>query len=292
MMPQTLQVVRPPPRLAGRSFRLVRIALGAFLLAAAGLKAHGLMIDPSTEDWFFSSPRLQIATIETEVLLGLWLLSGWSMRAAWATAIAFFAILGGVSLYLALDGQPSCGCFGQVAVNPWLTFLLDTTVIAALVAWRPARASEITATWLRGALSTALGAAVSLALIGGAFLLVFDDPAAALAQLRGEPITVEPGLSWVGEAVPDERSTFTIQLTNRADRPVQIVGGSANCACVATDDLPISVPAGQSRPLTVKVFFKGRPGRFQRGFILFTDDKSQPVVKARFGGRVIESPSP
>jgi hypothetical protein len=39
--------------------------------------------------------------------------------------------------------------------------------------------------------------------------------------------------------------------------------------------------------MAVKTTFKGEPGRFQRSFLLYTDDKSQPVVVARFAGRVM-----
>jgi hypothetical protein len=118
--------------------RLVRMALGLFLLVAAGLKAHSLATDPLSQDAFFASPRLLIATIEVEIVLGLWLLSGWFVRAAWVTALGFFGVLAGVSLYLALAGQRSCGCFGQVTVSPWATFSLDIAAVAALALWRPA----------------------------------------------------------------------------------------------------------------------------------------------------------
>jgi hypothetical protein len=80
--------------------RLIRVALGTFLLVAAGLKAHSLVTDPLSQEAFFASPRLLIATIEVEIVLGLWLLSGWFVRAAWLTALGFFGLLAGVSLYL------------------------------------------------------------------------------------------------------------------------------------------------------------------------------------------------
>jgi hypothetical protein len=67
----------------------VRRVLGAFLLVAAGLKAHGLALDPLAEDSFLASPRLQVATIEVETVLGLWLLAGRWARMAWAAALGF-----------------------------------------------------------------------------------------------------------------------------------------------------------------------------------------------------------
>src|SRR6266404_4121407 len=146
---------------------IVRWSLGLLLLAAAGLKAHELLNDPLFEDSFFSSPRLQIVTIEAEIVLGLWLLSCWFVRAAWATAVIFFAVLASASLYLALDGQPSCGCFGQVTVSPWATFAFDAIIVTALLAWHLPQSFQLDAPGrMRGVLPTALGTTVILALSG------------------------------------------------------------------------------------------------------------------------------
>jgi hypothetical protein len=67
---------------------------------------------------------------------------------------------------------------------------------------------------------------------------------------------------------------------------------TSDCNCLATDDLPVSVPPGESRPIAVRVYFKGKLGRFQRAFALYTDDYTQPVVVARFSGRVEPSDCP
>src|SRR5216683_1052672 len=96
----------PKPKVA---IRIVIAGIGSFLLAAAGLKAHGFLVDPLSHDSLLGFPRFQIAIIEAEIILGLWLLSGWRMRQAWAVALALFVILASASLYLALDKQNSCG---------------------------------------------------------------------------------------------------------------------------------------------------------------------------------------
>jgi hypothetical protein len=106
----------------GKAFRILSLVLGIFLLSAAALKAQGLVTDPLAQDSFLASPRLLVATIEIESILGLWLLSGWWPRASWAATLVFFGILAGTSFYLGWAGQSSCGCFGRVRVSPWLTF--------------------------------------------------------------------------------------------------------------------------------------------------------------------------
>jgi hypothetical protein len=277
----------------GVGLLVVRWLSGALLLGAAALKAHGLATDPLAQDSPTLSPRLLIATIEVEILLGLWLLSGWAPRAARLASISFFVILAASSLYLALQGQTSCGCFGRVTVNPWLTFALDTAMAGALALLRPdPRPAIVTGRWVRAALPTVLGTLLLLMLISGVFLLTVDDAGAALARLRGEPITVEPSISWVGEKPAREQETFTIRLTNYESTPVRIYGGTADCGCVTTGDLPVTLPPHESRVIRVTVKFKGRPGLFQRRFLLYADDRNQPTVLARIAGRVVPASRP
>lgn len=277
------------PPLSVISF-IVRVVLGVFLLAAAGLKVHGLALDPLASESLLLSPRLQIATIEVEILLSLWLLSGWSVRAAFVAASVFFGILGGVSLFLALAGQRSCGCFGRVAVSPWVTFLLDIAAIGALALglWRTAGTDDAPyAEWLRPLLKTGAVAAALLVVTCTTFLLAFDDPGKTLAWLRGESITVEPNVSDVGDGRVREERLLRVLLTNRTDRPIRIIGGTSHCACFAAESLPITLSEGETQGIDVRVRFVGSDGRFQHRFVLLTDDERQPEVVAQFRGRVV-----
>lgn len=146
--------IAPSRRSAG--FHFVRIALGILLLVAACLKAVALW-NGQTAGPLLSSPRWQIATIEVETLLGLWLLSGFYARGAWWSAVPLFTALSGFTLYLALDGQQSCKCFGAVNVSPWVTFTMDMSAVMALLVWRPAGPESHTRL-ASGALQTAFGA--------------------------------------------------------------------------------------------------------------------------------------
>src|SRR5262249_28731315 len=159
-------------RFAYFSFGVVRLPLGVLLLTAAGLKAHSLLTGANVYESLVPSPHLQIATIEMETLLGLWLLSGWAVRPAWAVALGVVGIMAAVSLSLALDGQASCGCFGKVEVHPWWTFGLDLAAVVALLIGRPgaeAGARPLPG-WGREVLRTAGGALGFVVGIGGAFL--------------------------------------------------------------------------------------------------------------------------
>jgi hypothetical protein len=262
------------------------MVLGTVLLATAGLKIHGLVTDPYSQESILFTPRMLVAVIEVE-LLGLWLLSGWATRAAWVAALVFFGLLSAASLYLALEGQRSCGCFGRVEVSPWTTLGLDIAAVVALVVWRPALRQATTAIGsMPYALKTALSASVLVAVAGGAFLLLTDDPARALAQLRGETLSVDPPVTDVGEGPAGEQRTFAVQLVNHTDHTVRVVGGTTTCQCIATNDLPISIAPHHSEPMTVQIRFRGSPGRFQHRFLLYTDSEDKRWLTARFAGRV------
>jgi hypothetical protein len=268
----------------------VRILLGAFLLVTAGLKVHGLATDPLAADSAVGSPRLLIATIEVEIVLGLWLLSGWSASASWASALVFFGILAGTSLYLALVGQRSCGCFGRVTLNPWWTFALDVAAVGVLALCRPCGGGGGPSTaWQRRLLTVGGRTAALLAGIG-TLLLLAGDPTETLARLRGDSIVVDPVVNEVGEGKFGAERTFRVQLANRTDRAIRLVGGTASCSCIATNDLPLTLAARKTASIEVVLKFGGSPGRFQRSYVLFTDDDKQPVVVARFSGRVFGGP--
>lgn len=281
----------PPAKTIGMAniSKAVRLAVGLFLLTAAGLKAHGIATDPASQDSLLLSARLLVASIEIEILLGLWLMSGWATRGAWLASIGFFTLLACASLYMAFVGQSSCGCFGRVTVSPWQAFGVDVALVCATLLWRPSRAPGTRASaWLQGALTTAGGTVVLLTLIGGAFLLFSDDPAEALARLRGEVITVEPSISDVGTGVNEEQHEFQVQVRNNTERTIHIVGGTANCSCMAIADLPMTVPAHQARTMRVKIRLKGTAGAFQQPFRLFTDDETQEIVFGRVRGYIAE----
>lgn len=273
------------------AFPILRWALGLLLLTAAALKFQGSAPQALSQNTLLLSPRLQFTTVVTETLLGLWLLSGlyanWSRRAA----IGFFGLLGAVSLSLGLQGQSSCNCFGRIHVNPWATFGLDVAVVLALAVCRPRRNPGEAIRW-RGFVWTLAGTALILGLAGGWLMLAGGSPAAALARLRGETITVEPALTDLGEGQRGERRVFQVNVTNNSKHMVRVIGGTSNCSCVSTDSLPVELGPGESRSIDIRTVFKGTAGYFQNRFVLYTEDDRLRAQVIRFEGRVIEPSQP
>lgn len=121
------------------AYDAVRIVLGLVLLTAAALKGHQLATDPVAETSLFSSRWFLIGVVEFELFFGLCLLAGLCPRWTWRAALVCFTGFACISLYKAVSGEASCGCFGKVPVDPWHTFLLDLAAVIALSRWRPAR---------------------------------------------------------------------------------------------------------------------------------------------------------
>lgn len=113
--------------------RLTLALLGLMLLVASALKGYELATSSVAETGFLTSRWFLIGQVEWELGLGLWLLSGFYPRAARMVALTCFIAFLGESLHQGLSGQTSCGCFGKVSVNPWLTLGLDSAAIIALV---------------------------------------------------------------------------------------------------------------------------------------------------------------
>lgn len=176
---------------SGGGYRVVRWLLAVLMLVAAGLKGYQLATEPVSGGGLMDSRWFLMATVEFEIFFGLWLLSGFWPRLTWAAAIACFGLFSVVSLSKALGGAASCGCFGQVQVNPWYTCMLDVAAVAALLRWRPDS--------IRSAPELSLAAlAKQLATVGGVWLLLAIP--AAVAMGRYEPAKVAESGEILGDS--------------------------------------------------------------------------------------------
>lgn len=60
-----------------------------------------------------------------ELVLAVWLVSGWQLMAARRVAMMVFGFLAGVSLLMFWEGRPTCGCLGVVDIRPMWVMWLD-----------------------------------------------------------------------------------------------------------------------------------------------------------------------
>ncbi len=213
------------------AYSVVSRLLAVLLIAAAVLKLNGLAVDPVGRMGLLSVPAFQTAVIEFEFFLAAWLLWGKRPLGSWAAAICAFSIFACVSFYQGWIGRASCGCFGQLSVSPWYAFGIDLAVLLALILGRPDLDAVRRQPWrlLTSTLPTLYGlggAVVILASLAGLASWLYGSPDAALAHLRGETISLYPRLVDVGTGVPAEEREQLVEVVNRTDHPIRLIGGT------------------------------------------------------------------
>ena len=118
--------------------------LAIVLLTAAVLKGWQLLTEPVANNDIWSYRPFLILTVEFELALGIWLLSGLFKKAAWMATLLCFSVFSAITLYKAITGAESCGCFGPVHINPWIKLLaVDIPAVLVLVAFQPKGEREV-----------------------------------------------------------------------------------------------------------------------------------------------------
>ncbi|NQT16619.1 MAG: hypothetical protein HQ582_27920 [Planctomycetes bacterium] len=188
-------------------YDVVRIVLGLVLLAAAALKGHQLLTEPVLGSGLLHARWLLIGLVEFELFFGLWLLAGVLPKATWRLALACFTCFTAVSLFKALSGEASCGCFGRVPVNPWYTFTLDMAAVMALSYWRPNKGGAVVGGRVRSQSFRLGGVALASLLLGITLALTMGSHSAATLSSTGEIlgdsefVVLEPE-QWIGKRFP------------------------------------------------------------------------------------------
>jgi hypothetical protein len=120
--------------------------VAGLLFLAAGLKEWQLAttpLPPVVQDSFFT-PLLELfnnryllmAVVVGEILFALVLIAGIWKQWTWLLSLLAFIAFTLVSLMKGLSGESSCGCFGTVTVNPWITTCFDLIIVALLAVFR------------------------------------------------------------------------------------------------------------------------------------------------------------
>ena len=118
--------------------RIITVVAGFVLIVAAVLKIHQLLTEPIISKGFWESWEFFLIQIPLELGLGIWLVCGLFRKAAWMVAVLSFGLFIAVTLQKGLIGAESCGCFGRVKVNPWITLsAIDIPLFLGLVIFRP-----------------------------------------------------------------------------------------------------------------------------------------------------------
>ena len=120
---------------ASRVGSLAPSLCGVGLLVATVAKTHELATVPMSVGGLSASRWGVLALVNFESFLGFALLA--RLHPTWTRIIALccFAAFAAVSGLQVLSGQQSCGCFGNLPVNPWFTFTYDLLACNLLFLW-------------------------------------------------------------------------------------------------------------------------------------------------------------
>ena len=240
-------------------------AAGGLLLAAAVLKAGSA--EPQTAAWLLG--------LAAELALGSLLLLRPEDRRVRAVGAAAFLVFLGLNVSSIRAGRSHCGCFGDLAVSPRVTALIDLFAAASLLATlfttieRPTHRRPVVG-WIAAA--ACLMSAISLT---SRFIGIGGETIAA------SPAIVDAGVNWSGE-----RLTREVTLTNHSADPVRVLSVTPGCACRVEQDLPLTVPPGGTADLTLTVYVNGTPGVFRRRVDLFYDHPAQTRGHLELRGQI------
>lgn len=260
--------------------RCCDIAIGLLLISAAILKAANPQQTLSLID--YSSTSIRFIAIQTEIIVGSWLILGMARRTAWTMAMILFVVMAMASLWLGLQGQSDCGCFGSVQASPWLTFALDITCIGLLIFTRPE-----TFHWRGMILPVGCLGVLAMAGIGLSAWVESLNGRRTLARLQGHDVLLDTKQIDIGAGQPDEIKTIEIKLYNLSNREIKIVSGKASCSCVVTEGLPMVVAAHGEAIIPMKVTYLTDPGLFKREYTLFLDQANRSQVHGELIGVIV-----
>jgi hypothetical protein len=100
-------------------------------------KAHDLTM-PVLGEGLFHAHWFKIFVVEFELFFGIWLIFGLLPKLTWLVTIGLFSVFSVVSFYkAAILQETSCGCFGAVTVNPWITMIFDLMITGLLLFFLP-----------------------------------------------------------------------------------------------------------------------------------------------------------
>jgi len=198
-------------------FAQLRFVVAAVLLLAAGLKAYQLAtapLPPVVQGSIFT-PLLELlngryllmAAVVGEILFALVLIAGIQRQWMWLLSLLGFTAFTLISLMRALSGESSCGCFGTITVNPWITTGFDFVIVVLLAIFRERDDWTFSLPPYRKKLVTVL--IVWLVLAGPALFAMLSLKQQSHATLGTEftgpsgkkMILLEPE-SWIGQELP------------------------------------------------------------------------------------------
>jgi len=251
------------------------VLVGFYFLIAAMLKAF----DEGVPSGPFS-PALKLSSIYVETLIGFFMIVGLFRLFSWFTSTALILIFIPVSFNLALTGYSECGCFGPIKVNPWITTVLDFFVLFLLFWSLPHYV------FVQPFSSLGITGFLVMIMSGFAFLLNGQFGDHLIANFRGDLVYISPTITDLGSHKSGSLKSFRINVINRSNYPVRMIGGSASCNHSVFKDLPLTLPSKSQKEIEIDINHNGERGYFSYSYQLFTDQKKRHKIFGAVSGEI------
>jgi hypothetical protein len=113
-----------------------------------------------------------------------------------------------------------------------------------------------------------------LAIVVGLAYLRFGSLSLARAYLRGERFFVEPRHIELGDGQPGKQREIEICIANYDGIPIRLIGSSASCACMVSETLPLTIPAGSQCTYRLVFTFPPKGSEFRHELLTYTDNRT------------------
>lgn len=269
----------------------VLLIAGLVLIGAGTLKVIAVFGPPTPDASWTADPATQVMLAQAEVLLGIWLLTGWKRGLAWLAALSTFLIFAASAAAKEWVGAPECGCFGRVKAPPLVALAIDVALILALLSCPP-KFHFVNTLESRNQRGYSVAPLATMVVVGNVLLWAgvgwanwsYGSLSLALSTLRGDHLALESQVIDLGRVRPGEPVEVEIRVRNISDTPVYILGTPPACSCRVLLALPALVKPGQSLGLPVRVVVSPRSHRFATLVHLWTDSNRNARLQVQING--------
>ncbi len=199
--------------------RIVMTLAGLLLIVASVLKAHQMLTEPIVSKGLWESWVFFLIAVPLELGLGVWLVSGLFRKAGWLLGVLSFGFFVGVTAYKAITGELTCGCFGKINVNPWMTLLtIDVPLFVLLLIFFPRREKLLPPPWPHP--FHCLAVAIPACLFIGALVptLAFNKP----PDRSEKYVVIKPGNWQINPKPKPDEVTITVDPNLEPNLPIVV----------------------------------------------------------------------
>jgi hypothetical protein len=183
---------------SGHQLRVIQLLIGLALATAALAKLWSLWDKGADSQLSLGVAASEIALINLEFLCALLFVFDIWRRLMWLVGLLLFASFAVASASKIVHGNPSCNCFGEIRVNPWLSLSLDLIVLALLAGFGARLYSEVA---VRRQVAYAVRAFAVAGIVGGLYCAVKGGVPALLTGGAKATVHLNPA-EWLGKPLP------------------------------------------------------------------------------------------